>query len=76
MSATDASAPLAQLETISRWGVQLALIVDGGGQAPSGTERRLHVSARNAGCGFAQGAFYGPPADPGDLLPGLVTGHR
>jgi len=32
--------------------------------------------ARRSGCDLAQGAFHGPPADPGDLLPGLVSGRR
>ena len=34
------------------------------------------ATAQDAGCELAQGPFYGPPADPGDLLAGVVTSRR
>jgi EAL domain-containing protein (putative c-di-GMP-specific phosphodiesterase class I)/FixJ family two-component response regulator len=120
----DVPAPLPQLETISLWGVHLALAL-GDRSALSGIEERLPFSAvkmsvrrathelddpgalgtiqaatdiarrlgaptiadevdcadcqataRKWGCDSAQGAYYGLPADPGDLLPGLVAGRR
>jgi EAL domain-containing protein (putative c-di-GMP-specific phosphodiesterase class I) len=33
------------------------------------------ATARQWDCEFGQGSLYGAPADPGDLLPGLVAGH-
>ncbi|GAA2608091.1 EAL domain-containing response regulator [Paractinoplanes durhamensis] len=123
--ALGASLPFAPLDTISRWGVQLALGIDECPPMPSSTVQRLpfsavkmgvrqaahepdnteahrtfgagtelarqlgasiiadgvecakcQVTARTAACRFAQGSYYGSPADPGDLLPGLVTGRR
>jgi EAL domain-containing protein (putative c-di-GMP-specific phosphodiesterase class I)/CheY-like chemotaxis protein len=34
------------------------------------------AAARRIGCDCAQGALYGPPADPSDLLSGLAAGYR
>jgi EAL domain-containing protein (putative c-di-GMP-specific phosphodiesterase class I)/DNA-binding NarL/FixJ family response regulator len=118
----DAPSPLAQLVTISQWGVRLALVVDGpaaagtGEQLPFGAVKvsvrgathepgdaealgtvqaaadiardlaapviasdvdcvECQATARQWGCEFGQGSYYGATADPGDLLPGLVAGH-
>jgi EAL domain-containing protein (putative c-di-GMP-specific phosphodiesterase class I)/ActR/RegA family two-component response regulator len=122
---SDPSVPLTNLETISRWGVQLALVVDGAGPALSESGERLRFNAvkvsvrraahdldnaealrivetaaeigrrqaaptiandvdctnclqtaRDSGCESAQGAYYALPADPGDLLPGLVANRK